>query len=116
MFQKLLETGLAGEEMEPALGGFGIGAGAFRAKHVAGSAKPFEPIGVLGDELLFEFEAEALGESRALAVGGYSDLEIAALDNRAVVEMAAVGIVDGVAKDVAAFGFGEDGSVQFTNG
>ena len=116
MFQKLFETGLAGEYMEPALSGFGVGAGRLRAKQVSGSAEPFEPGGVFWAELLLEFTTKALGESRAFAVGGNGDLQIAALDDGAVVEMAVVDVVDGVAEDVAAFGFGEHGGVEFAYG
>ena len=60
---------------------------------------------VFGAELLFEFFAEALGERGAFAVGGNGDLEIAALDDRAVVEVAVIDVVDGVAEDVALVGF-----------
>ena len=115
MFQKFLETGLAGKQMEPALGSFGVGAGRLRAKQVTGNAEPFEPGSVFGTELLFEFKAEALGKSRTFAVGGDGDLQIAALDDGAVVKMAVVDVVDGIAENVAAFGFGEDGGVEFAN-
>ena len=116
MFQKLFETGLAGEYMEPALSDFGVGAGRLRAEQVSGSAEPFEPGGVFWAELLLEFTTKALGEGRAFAVGGNGDLQIAALHDGAVVEMAVVDVVDGVAEDVAAFGFSEDGGVEFANG
>ncbi len=112
LFQELFETGLASEEMEPALGGLGVGSGRLRAEQVAGRAKPFKPGGVFGTELLFEFKAKALGEGRAFAVGGDGDLEIATLDDGAVVEVAVIDIVDGVAENVAALGFGEDGGVE----
>jgi hypothetical protein len=62
--------------------------------------------------LFFEFLAKALGKSRAFAVGGDGDLEITALDDGAVVEVAVVDVVDGVAEDVAAVGFAIDVGVE----
>ena len=43
-------------------------------------------------------------------------MQIAALDDGAVVEVAVVDVVDGVAEDVAAVGFGEDFGVEFSDG
>jgi hypothetical protein len=96
--------------MELALGGFGIGGSG--AKLFAGSAERVEPNSVFGAELKFEFLAKALGESRAFAVGGNGDLEIAALDDGSVVEVTVVNIVDGVAEDMALVGFEKDGFVE----
>ncbi len=87
-----------------------------RAEDVAGSTEPFEPGTVFGAELFFEFGAKVLGESGAFAVGGDGDLEIATLDDGAVVEMAVVDVVDRVAEDVAALGFGEYRGIEFGHG
>src|SRR5271166_4997319 len=110
VLEEAVEHGTAGQEMEPALGGFGIGG--LGAEDFAGGAEPIEPGGVLGSELLLEFLAEALGERGTFAVGGDGDLEIAALDDGAVVEVAVVDVVDGVAEDAALVGFEEDGGVD----
>jgi len=100
--------------MEPTLGGFGIvGLG---AEGLAGGAKPFEPVFVFGAELLLEFLAKALGEGGTFAVGRDGDLEVAALDDGAVVEVAVIDVVDGVAEDVAAISFREHLSVEFGDG
>ncbi len=106
----MVEHGAAGEEMELALGGFGIGGTG--AKLFAGSAERVEPNSVFGPELKFEFLAKALGESRAFAVGGNGDLEIAPLHDGAVVEVAVVDIVDGVTEDMALVGFEKNGFVE----
>ena len=54
--QKFFEAGVARKQMEPASGGFAIGfrAGGLRAEDITGGAKPLEPEGVFGTELLFE--------------------------------------------------------------
>ena len=110
MLEEALEHGFAGQGVELALGGFGIvGLG---AEGFAGGAEPLEPVFVFGAELFFEFFAEALGERGAFAVGGDGDLEIAALDDGAVVEVAVLDVVDGVAEDSALVGFEEDGGVD----
>ena len=61
---------------------------------------------------MFEFFAETLSQGGAFAVGGDGDLEIAALDDRAVVEVAVVDVVHGVAEDVALVGFAIDLGVE----
>ena len=108
--EEALEHGLAGEGVEPAFGGFGVDG--FGAEGFAGGAQPFEPVLVFGAELLFEFFAEALGESGAFAIGGDGDLKIAALDDGAVVKVAVIDVVDGVAKDAALVGFAIDLGVE----
>src|ERR1700757_2147113 len=75
-------------------------------------AEVVKPGGVFGSELLFQILAQALGERRAFAVGGDGDLQVAALDNGAVVEVAVLDVVDAVAEDLALAGFAEDGSVD----
>ena len=108
--EEAFEHGLAGQGVEPTLGGFGIvGLG---AESLAGGAEPIEPAGVFGPELFFEFLAEALGKRGAFAVGGDGDLEIATLDDGAVVEVAVVDVVYGVAEDVAVVGFAVDLGVE----
>jgi len=100
--------------MEPFCSEFRFGV--LRAEDLTSGAEPFEPGGVFGAELLFEFLAKALGERGAFAVGGDGDLEVAALDDGAVEEVAIIGVVDGVAEDAAGFGFAEDGGVDFGDG
>jgi hypothetical protein len=53
--EKNLEHLGIGEEMQPALGRFWIGA--LRAKHLTRGAEPLEPCGVLRTKLVFEFFA-----------------------------------------------------------
>jgi hypothetical protein len=108
--EESLEHGAAGEEMEPALGGFRIAG--LCAENFAGGAEPREPRGVFGAVLFFEFPAKALSESGAFAVGGDGDLKVAALDDGPVIEMAVVDVVDGIAKDVALLGFEKNGFVD----
>ena len=112
--QEFFEHGAAGEEMKPLLGEFGLGV--LRAEDLASCAEPIEPGGIFGAELCLEFLAQALGQGGAFAVGGNADLEIAALDDGAVVEMAVVDVIGGIAEDVAGFGFLEDGGVDFGDG
>ena len=112
--EEFFEHGAAGEEMQPLPGELGLGI--LRAKDLAGSAEPIEPGGVFGTELFLEFLAEALGEGGAFAVGGDGDLEIAALDDGAVEEVAVGDVIDGIAEDVAGFGFLEDSGVDFGDG
>ncbi len=112
--KEFLEHGAAGEKMQPLFGEFGLGV--LRAKDFTSGAEPIEPGGIFGAELFREFLAEALSEGGAFAIGGDGDLEIAALDDGAVVEVAVGGVVDGVAENVAGFGFAEDGGVDFGNG
>ncbi len=86
------------------------------AQSFASGAEPFEPGYVFGTELLLEFPAKALSERGAFAVSGDGDLEIATLDDGAVIEMAVIDVVNGVAEDVASVGFGKDLSVEITDG
>jgi len=101
--KEALEHRAAGEEMQPALGGFRIGG--LGTKNFTGCAEPLEPSGIFRGELFFELLAKALGECRAFAVGGDGDLEVAALNDGAVIEVAMVDVVDGVAEDAALFSF-----------
>jgi hypothetical protein len=96
--------------MELLLCGFGIGG--LGAKLFTEGTQGVEPEGVFGGKLLFEFFAEALGKRGAFAVSGDGDLEVATLDDGAVVEVAVVNIVDGVAEDIAFVGFEKDGCVH----
>jgi len=109
-----LEHGAAGEKMQPLFGEFGLGF--LRAEELTGGTEPIEPGGVFGAELFREFLAEALSEGGAFAVRGDGDLEIAALDDGAIVEVAVGDVVNGVAEDVAGFGLLEDGGVDFGDG
>ncbi len=70
--------------------------------HVAGEqplprfAQLANPGLVLGAELLLELDAKALGQGRTVPAGRDRDLQIAAIDDRRVVEIAVVRIVDGI--------------------
>src|SRR6266852_1726265 len=75
------------------------------AEHIARDAEPLDPCGVLGAELLLKLLAQSLRECRAFSVGGDGDLQVAALDDRAVVEMAVFDVVHGVAEQAALVGF-----------
>jgi hypothetical protein len=96
--------------MEPDFGGFRVSG--LGAEHFTGIAEPVDPRRIFRTELLFEFFAETLGQGWALAVGGDGDLELAALDYGAAVEVAMVDVVHGVAKDVTLVSFFEDGGVD----
>src|SRR5271165_3341344 len=87
-------------------------AGGFGAQCVAGLAQALEPRGVffaVGD---FYFLANALRQGGTLPVGGDGDLQVAALDYRAVIKMAVFNVVDGVAENAASFAFLKDGAIH----
>lgn len=108
--EKTLEHFVGGEMVELESGGFRVGG--VGAEVVAGGAERIEPGGVFGSELLFEFLAKALSKRRTFAVGGDGDLQVAALDDGTIVEVAVVNVVDGVAEDLTLVGFTEDGGVD----
>jgi hypothetical protein len=109
--QETLEHGAASEQVELVARGFGIGG--LGAKSFASGAEPVEPSGVFGAELLLEFFAEALRERGRFAVGRDGDLEIATVNDGAVIKMAVIDVVDGIAEDVAVIGFGKDSGIYF---
>jgi hypothetical protein len=96
--------------VELALGGFRVGG--VGAENFAGSAEPVEPGSELGAKLIFEFGAKVLGERGTFAARGDGNLEIAALDDGAVVEVAVLVVVDSVAENVAFVGFAIDEFVE----
>src|SRR5258708_1814938 len=65
------------------------------------SPNPLKPQLVLRPELLFELQAKTLRKRGTLAVGGNSDLQVAALHDRAIVKMAVLDVVHGIAQNSA---------------
>ncbi len=65
-------------------------------------AQLLNPLGVFGTELLLELDADTLRERRAMACGRNRDLQIAAVDDRRIVEVAVDRIIDRVDEDPSA--------------
>jgi hypothetical protein len=79
---------------------------------LAGGGEFLEPIFVFDGKILFKSFSQALRESGAVAASGDGDLERAAADHRAVVEIAVRGVVDHIAQNAAAPRFPENSGVK----
>ena len=73
----------------------------FGAQDGARCAQFFQPFGVVFAVGFFQFHTDTLGQGGAFAVGGDGQLQIAALDDGAIVEMAVFDVIDSVAEDAA---------------
>src|ERR1700726_3910659 len=92
---------------------FWIGPG---AKFLASFAQRIQPRRILRGILLPQFFSETLCERGTFSVRGDGNLQIAALDDGAVVEMAVGDVVHGVAENTADFGGLKDCGVYRLNG
>src|SRR5262249_4188557 len=84
-------------------------------QHFARRTEPLEPAFVLRTKLRFEFFAQTLRESRTLTVGGNGDLQISALHDGAVIEMAVFDVIYGVAENSEGIGYAIDGLIHAGN-
>src|SRR5579863_8761329 len=98
--------------MQPTFGGLGLIG--LRTKHFASGAEPVQPGFVFGTELFGEFFPQTLRESGAFAIGGDGDLQVAALHDGTVVEVAVIDIVDSVAEGALRFGREKYRAIEFT--
>ena len=98
-----------GELMEQELAVF---SGLIGGEDVAAElAEILQPGSEVRGKLFVDFAAQALRERGTFAGGGDGDLQIAASDYRAEVEVAVRRVVDRVAEDVAGYGFFINGRV-----
>jgi hypothetical protein len=89
-----------------------VGTWTASAQDLASGTKPFKPHFIVRAELRFELVTKPLRQRRAFAVRGDGNLQIPALHNRTIVEMAMRDVVDGVAQDAARFGLAKNSSVH----
>ena len=80
---------------------------------LARKTQPFQPSGINGRQLLLEFPAQSLGQSRALSLCRDRNLQCAATNHCGIVEVAALGIVHDIAQDMALLRLAIDGVVDF---
>jgi len=86
------------------------------ARHhaTADFAEAVEPACVFGRDSCFNVVTESLRQSGTLARGGNRYLQVSPADEGAIVEVATIGVVNGVAEDSVAFCFLVDGFVHLT--
>jgi hypothetical protein len=72
----------------------------------------FDPAGIERCELGFELTPQSLRERGTLPGGRNGDLQIPPANDCGIVEVAAIGVIDNVAKNLAAPGFTVDGVVH----
>src|SRR4029077_15343752 len=85
------------------------------AKLLASLAQGIQPRGIFRGILLLQFFSQTLCERWAFSVGRDGNLQIAAMHNGAVVEMAVGDVIDGVAEAAAALGALEHRGVHRRN-